>query len=201
MRRLRDMHDIQNDFWTFKAGRFVSVAEVESLRLKFRREREVAKWEKGNRKDSDGIAADPCLQGTRQQGSGKGGDVYRRAGAVYCQQAGRCPMIYTVIGHYEDTAQVIADHVEASSWSEAFMLAALDRDDDCCFIAAIPGKHEAMTPCEDSGKSAFCEDLKANRSICRECDELFEEGGDGYDGLCPGCADKEFGDVEEEAVC
>jgi len=34
--------------------------------------------------------------------------------------------------------------------------------------------------------------------ICRECGEQYDDGGDGYDGLCPSCADKEYGKGDED---
>jgi hypothetical protein len=48
-RRERDMHDVQNDYWSAKTGRFISVAQVVRLRERFRREAKIAKWEKNNR--------------------------------------------------------------------------------------------------------------------------------------------------------
>lgn len=44
------MHDVPNDYWTAKAGRFISVAQVERLARRYRREMKLAQWEKGNRR-------------------------------------------------------------------------------------------------------------------------------------------------------
>lgn len=49
MRKETEMTDVQNDYWTAKAGRFVSVAEVATLATRFNRANKVAKWERGNR--------------------------------------------------------------------------------------------------------------------------------------------------------
>lgn len=54
-RREADMHDIQNDYWTARAGRFVSVAQVVRLTAQYNREMGVGAWKKrcrviGNKK-------------------------------------------------------------------------------------------------------------------------------------------------------
>lgn len=50
--------------------------------------------------------------------------------------------------------------------------------------------------CVTCGKECYpdgqCEDA------CRECGEHYEDGGDGYDGMCPSCADKA---EHENGVC
>ncbi|MCU6480178.1 hypothetical protein [Arthrobacter sp. A2-55] len=48
-----------------------------------------------------------------------------------------------------------------------------------------------------SQSSGLCPDCHAE-THCRECGEAYNGCGDGYDGLCPDCADVEFGDDDEE---
>lgn len=48
-RRVAEMHDVQDDVWTERAGRFISVAQVDNLTKHYRRELGVSQWEKANR--------------------------------------------------------------------------------------------------------------------------------------------------------
>jgi len=36
-----------------------------------------------------------------------------------------------------------------------------------------------------------------DENACRDCGEHYDDGGDGYDGLCPSCADKAESEVAQ----
>ena len=71
---------------------------------------------------------------------------------------------FTVVGVYDDTGQVFADHVIARDAHEAMRLAsrpavAASAGTDLQIIGAIEGHHALTAPCEDAGKAAYASDL------------------------------------------
>ncbi len=71
---------------------------------------------------------------------------------------------YTVIGHYEDTAQVFCTFVQADNAYAAMQAAANEPENiqDLTIIGAIEGEHTLTSACEDSDKSACAVDLLAD---------------------------------------
>ena len=74
------------------------------------------------------------------------------------------PVPYTVIGHYEDTAQVFCETVRAKSPEHAMGIVAkkisLTADvQNLVIVCAIQGDVSIIPPCEDSGKSAMADDM------------------------------------------
>ena len=69
--------------------------------------------------------------------------------------------IYTVIGTYEETGQVFATCVGANTVTEAFGKAIQESDspDTLQLISAIPGRHDVVTPCMDSGRACMACDF------------------------------------------
>ena len=70
---------------------------------------------------------------------------------------------FTVVGVYDDTGQVFADHVIARDAHEAMRLTsqpvAAWPGTELQIIGAIEGHHTLTAPCEDSGKAAYASDL------------------------------------------
>ncbi len=68
---------------------------------------------------------------------------------------------FTVIGVWEETGEVLAEHVFAADPHEAMKLVSGCRDDPASLtiLGAVDGKISLIAACEDSGKAACALDL------------------------------------------
>ena len=89
---------------------------------------------------------------------------------------------YTVLGIFEDSGQVLCEHITASEPAEAIRKIATICPHDVQFIGAIEGRHRIVTPCEDSGKTAYAADLRVDYTVS---DELPQSVIDARAGVIP----------------
>ena len=65
-----------------------------------------------------------------------------------------------MIGLYDETGEVVAEHVKANDPHEAMAQVAVDYNAPSQILCAIEGEHQAVCACEDAGKAVYIEDLK-----------------------------------------
>lgn len=131
------------------------------------------------------------------------------------------PMLAVEAVESRGDASLVMRTSDGSLWS--IQISRVDPSDDLededeedevvwrCGDCAYHGCRDAFSPTDGRPDVPTCPEcektncfaLAEGEEICRECGEVFsDEGGDGYDGLCPGCADAihdEDEDAEDEA--
>ena len=89
---------------------------------------------------------------------------------------------WTVIGWWEDSHEVFVGLYPAPT-ALAAAAKARGEGEELVVMSVHPGHINPSVP--DS------EWLSVNdQSVCDGCRELYDDGGDGFDGYCPSCADK-----------
>lgn len=99
-------------------------------------------------------------------------------------------MKYTIIAYDSEQNQSIVDCVKAKSGQHAAIAFAEQRAlSELIVLAVIPGDHKAVYPESLYGESVQ-DLLTLAGTTCEQCKKPYPYAGDGYDGLCPDCADK-----------
>lgn len=69
---------------------------------------------------------------------------------------------WTVVGYYDGDGNAFAAHAEADDAFEAMAVTASRYEhEDLVIVGAVPGKHQLVTPGDDSGSTAYAVDMAA----------------------------------------
>lgn len=83
----------------------------------------------------------------------------------------------------EDTVDL---DIEAHNWEEAKAEAIKEaKSDPGMYFGGVPNPEFYVDMVDDDEEAAL-----EDEDVCRTCGEPYEDGGDGFDGECPDCADK-----------
>ena len=97
---------------------------------------------------------------------------------------------WTVFGRRESTDEYFTDYVDADTAVAAATAVRVEQGEEVVIISVHPGRIPPAVPddeWEHVNEMLVCEN--ANEQI-DGCEGLYDDGGDGFDGYCPTCADR-----------
>jgi hypothetical protein len=99
---------------------------------------------------------------------------------------------WTVLGLWESTQEQFVEYVKAKTPLAAAILMRREYgpdDNDLDIKSVHPGRLKPCVPDEEwevINSKLVC----MNAGAVTDCEELYDDGGDGFDGYCPTCADR-----------